>query len=241
MIPRQSVSAYRETLAPKNTATQTKTRANAFSPPGGGYVQTSSAYRSPGGRTITSGVETRYIEPLVEQTSVTPNAFTPPAGARITDGAGNSLTPVVPQNAYAQALAGGGALGNPFSQSYGYLQSLMSGSAYDVDSLRYTEPTGGYADTVQGNANKIVAPTAYNPVNAAQWNFDVPETVRMRSGVRPLSPAAEAYGGMIASVNADADLAMAKYWADIANTAQSENDRQYALRQALRYRNRILV
>lgn len=255
MVPRQSLSAYRDALAQSNatryggnggggisysapSVTRTSTAANSFSAPQGGYVLTSSAFRGPDGKISATGVEKTFSAPPVSQTSTVNNAFAPPTGARLTDGQGNSLTAASPQNAYAQALAGGGALENPFAQNYSYLQSLMNGSAYDVDSLRYTEPTGGYADTVQENANKIVAPV-YNPTPAAQWNYDVPETVRMQSGGQ-LSPAADAYSGMVDTVTSDADIAMAQYWADIANTAQSEIDRQYALRQALRYRNRIV-
>ena len=80
---------------------------------------------------------------------------------------------------------------------------------------------------------------AYNPVDAAQWNYDVPETVKMQNAGYQMTPAAEAYSGMLESANTDADIAMAKYWSDIAASARSENDRQYALRQALRYRNKI--
>lgn len=255
-MARQSLSAYRDALARSNaarysgggnsysapSAARTGTMTNAFSSPSSGLsagdmaAARGAAVLANGGTMAEAHRVATGSAPYVSQTSTITNAFNAPTGARLTDGQGNSLN--TPQNAYAQALAGGGVLENPFAQNYSYLQSLMNGTAYDVDSLRYTEPTGGYADTVQENANRIVAPV-YNPAPAAQWNYDVPETVRMQSGGQ-LSPAAEAYSGMVNAVNSDADIAMAGYWADIANTAQSEIDRQYALRQALRYRNRII-
>ena len=122
-----------------------------------------------------------------------------------------------------------------------YYETLMSGLAYTPQELSYQAPTGGYADILQNNADKITAPAipSYTPVDAAQWSYDVPETVKMQNSGYNMSPAAEAYSGMLESANTDADIAMAKYWSDIAASARSENDRQYALRQALRYRNKI--
>lgn len=237
-MARQSLSAYRDALTQRNAARY-----------GGGG---GNSYSAPSAAGVNTGGNSSVSVPTVTRTQTVTNAFNAPTGARITDGGGNSLK--TPQNAYAQALAGGGVLENPFPQSYGYIQSLMNGTANGADNdgwlynpateayTRYPEtpttPSGGYADTVQENANRIVSPV-YNPATAARWNYDVPETVRMQSGGQ-LSPAAEAYSGMVNAVNSDADIAMAGYWADIANTAQSEIDRQYALRQALRYRNRII-
>lgn len=122
-----------------------------------------------------------------------------------------------------------------------YFETLMSGLAYTPQELSYQAPTGGITDTILDNADKITASAAYNyvPVDAAKWNYDVPETVRMQNAGYQMTPAAEAYSGMLESANTDADIAMAKYWSDIAASAMSENDRQYALRQALRYRNKI--
>lgn len=134
--------------------------------------------------------------------------------------------------------------GRPSGQQYNpdsYYESLLSGLAYTPQELSYQAPTGGYADILQNNADRITAPAVpnYTPVDAAQWNYDVPETVRMQNTGYQMTPAAEAYSGMLESANTDADIAMAKYWSDIAASARSENDRQYALRQALRYRNKI--
>lgn len=137
--------------------------------------------------------------------------------------------PAVEQQAYQQAY-----------EPNSYYETLMSGLAYTPQELSYQAPSSGYADLIQPTAEGVTAPAAYNyiPVSAAQWNYDVPETVRMQSGYT-VSPAAEAYSGLLETANTDADIAMAQYWADIAATAKSQLDRDYALRQALRYRNRI--
>jgi len=127
-----------------------------------------------------------------------------------------------------------------------YLQNLQAGLAYNAEDLAYRAPSYGETSVSEAVNNAVAnsAIPAYasymQPVNAATWNYDVPETVKMQNqGYGIYTPAAAAYGDMLSSAVSDADLAMAQYWSEIAATAKSENDRQYALRQALNYRNKI--
>jgi len=132
-----------------------------------------------------------------------------------------------------------------------YLQNLQEGLAYNAVDLAYTPPSYGETsisdavnNAIENGANALgynpyTSYMQYQPINAAQWNYDVPETVRMQNQYGNYTPATTAYGDMLSSAVSDADLAMAQYWSEIAATAKSENDRQYALRQALNYRNKI--
>jgi hypothetical protein len=127
-----------------------------------------------------------------------------------------------------------------------YLQKLQEGLAYNAADLAYRAPSYGETSVSEALNNAVAnsAIPAYasymQPVNAATWNYDVPETIKMQNqGYGNYTPAAAAYGDMLTSAVSDADLAMAQYWSEIAATAKSENDRQYALRQALNYRNKI--
>ena len=118
-----------------------------------------------------------------------------------------------------------------------YLDILQSGMAFTPADITYRPPD------LTEQANNAQSAYKYIPIDAAQWNYDIPETIRLQNGdINPaytISPASEAYSGMLNSANTDANIAMAQHWAEIAATALNEGDRQYALRQARRYRSMI--
>lgn len=118
-----------------------------------------------------------------------------------------------------------------------YLDILQSGMAFSPADITYRPPD------VTEQINNAQSAYKYIPIDAAQWNYDVPETIKLQNGdyspIYSASPASEAYRGMLDTANMDANIAMAQHWAGIAATASNEMDRQYALRQARRYRSMI--
>ena len=122
-----------------------------------------------------------------------------------------------------------------------YINALTSGIANNTPNLAYTDPLAetSVSDAVNNAITSGANPIVYNPINAAQWNYDVPETVLLQNNYPATSTASEsAYSGLLAGPS-EQDLEMAAYWANIAATTTNPSDREYALRQAQNYRSRI--